>query len=198
MNYIGRDTESDSDLEHFGVLGMKWGVHRAKANVSKNTRLNEKASKYDYKQAKYEKSAERVHSKNDLEKSNKIMNKAEKLYKKAEKINYKIAKNKYSGFKETKMANKAAKINYKSDKLRVKGDMYSKTAGYGIEAINLLKKSNKARAKASKLRYKIAKNDRFLASLNNKVPKLSDQDRATCSKLIDELSKIEYSTRKEG
>lgn len=48
-----------NELYHYGVLGMKWGVHRAKnkSNISKSTRKNDNSDMSDdYKEAHIKKS----------------------------------------------------------------------------------------------------------------------------------------------
>ena len=43
--YQGNILEGKSDLviQHYGVIGMKWGVHRARRYASKNEKLQKKA-----------------------------------------------------------------------------------------------------------------------------------------------------------
>lgn len=38
---------NDDYVKHYGVLGMKWGIHRAKKNTSKASNLRTSAKKYD-------------------------------------------------------------------------------------------------------------------------------------------------------
>ena len=45
--------ERNDELYHYGVLGMKWGVHRATRKAKNNTKLINESNKYNIKSAKY-------------------------------------------------------------------------------------------------------------------------------------------------
>lgn len=52
-----KDLEKLQEFEHYGVLGMKWGIHRSKVNKAKANRArskgkNKKAEKYEAKSEK--------------------------------------------------------------------------------------------------------------------------------------------------
>lgn len=81
---ITRVTESDDDMKHYGVIGMKWGVRRANklySTSSNSTNRGKAKAKLDKHMAKADK------------KLNKLDNKISKKYSKAEK-----AYNKYTKF----------------------------------------------------------------------------------------------------
>lgn len=90
MEY-GYDT---TQLQHYGVLGMKWGVRRDASKaytkaVQKKKRLDDKSAKYSVKAAKKQLSATKKLSKatsmGEMKKGLKVQVKANKLNRKAAK-----------------------------------------------------------------------------------------------------------------
>lgn len=67
-----------NELYHYGVVGMKWGVHRAQKKAAASVRLGKKALAYDAKAAKLNKKSEKIHAEMDLERSNKAAAKSAK------------------------------------------------------------------------------------------------------------------------
>lgn len=81
---IARVTEKDDDIQHYGVLGMKWGVQRANKRYSTSTNSTDRGKA----KAKLEKNMVKADKK-----LNKLDDKISKKYSKAEK-----AYNKYTKF----------------------------------------------------------------------------------------------------
>lgn len=80
-------------LKHYGVLGMKWGVHRAKVNATKAKNLRDKQSLKEWDEiANYKKSKGNMRGyqkakqakRSQLEKAQKFENKAKAIRKKHE------------------------------------------------------------------------------------------------------------------
>ena len=88
--YIGRDTESDSDLEHFGVLGMKWGVHKNGIGVQTQRKIGDNFSNHvKKKMTSQAKSTLRKQIKESKAKADMSQRTSKKLYKKADKLVWK-------------------------------------------------------------------------------------------------------------
>ena len=161
------------ELKHYGVLGMKWGVHRAIKKSNNIGSLTKKAAKYDKKSASLAKKSEKLHNENDLGKSNKASVQAQVFSKKAAKFNQKAAKTK-NEFKRSMLEKKAAKYDYKSAQQTLKGNRIAKTTGYGAEAMKYSIKSDIIAEKAARVRLKRAKNKSYIAKMNRKLSNSSN------------------------
>ena len=109
-------SDGSDELEHFGVVGMKWGVRKARRQALAGAGSDEerKALKKQY---------------NTADKTVKMMNKAARVNRKAAKASYKAAKNQYKNdssrankkiMKASKMSYKAAKKNKRAVRQQVK------------------------------------------------------------------------------
>ena len=144
MDYYYGNYSSENYLRHYGVLGMKWGVHRALKSWHNAT---DKASK--------------VQAANSLQKHhNKITSKITTLDTKTQKLGKK--KFKY----ETKTKPKITKYSTKAIKLENKA--YKMGVGKMEKAKKLEGKARKLDKKASKLELKGAKMDSKIIKTNAK------------------------------
>lgn len=113
--YISRENESKEDLEHYGVLGMKWGVRHDAAKAyskatAKKTRLENKVAKT---RNKYLKKSAKAKSGVSI--------KYQKKKAKADKLQFKADKKKYGLFSN---ADKAAGLQEKADRALYKANKY--------------------------------------------------------------------------
>lgn len=161
------------ELYHYGVVGMKWGVHRARRRELANERLRVKAVKYDKKAAVLAKKSEKAHAKYDLKESNKVAIKAQKYKAKAAKVS-KRALNTDDEMKRNKLEYKSEKLKLKSAKAMKKANELSKSVGYGDEAMKYSIKSDKVAMKAAKARKKIARNEKYIATMNKRASEISN------------------------
>ena len=131
---------TQDELYHYGVKGMKWGVHRARTKLSRSTTqkdrdaaidaLNKHRSKASAKVTKLEQRQTKLD--NSVAKSvTKDAAKAAKIEKKAAKLDSKIAKNirKSNSVLRTdnsrnELLNEAAVLRNKSDRLHAKANSH--------------------------------------------------------------------------
>lgn len=163
------------DIYHYGVLGMKWGVHRARAKSAQTKRLKKRALKYDKKAANRTKKAEKIHSKYDLNRANRLATRASKQRKKAANLEKKSLTTD-DALKASRYHKKASKLQYKASKNDIKGNRLSRTTAYSRRAQFYSVRSDTFRKKAARARMQIANNDFYKKSLAKKISTISRED----------------------
>lgn len=142
---------SDEDLEHYGVLGMKWGVRRARRQLQNAStraerdkavsKLNTHREKGSAEIAKRQAKAVKLHDTFDQ--------KVIKQEAKAAKLSSKAAKLEKKAMKRFTSASKAQKLEFKAKKLDVR-------------AKDLV-------AKAQSARSKIEKNEKMMDAFQRQI-----------------------------
>ena len=179
----------NGELQHYGVLGMKWGVHRAKSKAASNERRRIKAFKLDKKSANAARKSEKLHAEIDLESANKKAVKAAKYRKKAAVLDKRALKTD-NEFISTRKHQKAEKLRYKASKADIEGNAKAKTKGYGVKAMKYSMKSDRVAKKAAQMRYKIAKDEFYIQKMKKKVSEISDADLQGAYKFAKELKTL--------
>lgn len=107
---------TNDELMHYGVIGMKWGVHRGNVAQAYN-KAAVKRNKLDNRVAEAKKAYDRA----TIKANTGVSHKYKKLQAKADKLQAKSDKKKYGLFANT---NKAAKLQVKADRQQYKANKY--------------------------------------------------------------------------
>lgn len=175
------------ELYHYGVRGMKWGVIRANYKKSRRVKLEKKAADYDVKAASASRKSDKAHASNIDKRAKKVISKSAKYAKKAATLRRKSF-DKSDDLKKLSVEKKAAKYQLKADKKNREANVYRRTTAYSGDAEKYAKKSDKYTYKASKIRNKIARNDKYVGVMKKRVYELSDDKRVKVGeKYINEL-----------
>lgn len=177
---------SDTELYHYGVVGMRWGVRRARSKIAKNEKLANKALQLDKKAANFTIKSEKAHAKYDLESSKKKATKAARLEKKAAVLERKSL-NSDNDFQSARLNRKAGKLKYKAAAYRMDSNKIAKTKGYGAKAMRYSIKSDKVAKQAAKMRMKITNNEYYVESMKKKVSTLSKSDLQGAYSFVDRI-----------
>ncbi len=172
---VRRSNDPDEELQHYGVVGMKWGVRRASAKNKANAKLAVKALNYDKRAANLMRKSEKIHAKRDLGRSNKRAIKAIKYDAKAAVLTKKALKTS-DEIKRLNLEKKSENLKYKAAKYKVKSNQISKGSGYGRKAMRYSIKSDKVAVKAAKARKAIAHNKSYMAMMDRKISSLSEAE----------------------
>lgn len=76
MSNVYYSTSNSSEINHYGVLGMKWGVHRARVNQKKANKIRKKNGSEE-KARKYEDKAKAIRSKHESRSSKETVKRVE-------------------------------------------------------------------------------------------------------------------------
>ena len=164
-----------SELYHYGVLGMKWGVRRAQKKQASIERLQKKALAYDKRAATLTKKSERAHAVFDLERSNRKAVRAAKYDRKAAVLEKKAIKQD-DDVSRLRLERRAENLKYRAAKARISSNALSKSTGYGAKAMRYSIKSDKVAAKAARARKHIADNKAYVAMMDRRISSLSKEE----------------------
>lgn len=170
--------ERNDELYHYGVLGMKWGVHRATRKAKNNTKLINESNKYNIKSAKYNlKSAKRAAKdigEGFATKSKKDVKRYLSANKRAAKYNLKSAKykskaSKTSDRKSTRYSVKSDKYAVKSSKNKMRATRLSGEYSTGSKGYKYATKSDRYKLKSTKNLLKISRNKAYIQKIQQKI-----------------------------
>ena len=170
--------ERNDELYHYGVLGMKWGVHRATRKAKNNTKLINESNKYNIKSAKYNlKSAKRAAKdigEGFATKSKKDVKRYLSANKRAAKYNLKSAKykskaSKTSDRKSTRYSVKSDKYAVKSSKNKMRATRLSGEYATGSKGYKYATKSDIYKLKSTKRLLKINRNKAYIQKIQQKI-----------------------------
>lgn len=184
----------NDELMHYGVLGMKLGVHRSLAKQKQNARLKKKALRYDTKSAKAERKSLKSRRSAPPAYASRSKSEAVKLNNyNAKKVNYEYKSKKLAEKahktsdpdKQLKLEQKSQKLGYKATKTTLKMDKYL-GGDIGSKSLNRLIKSH---AFAAKARMRIANNKAYIAATKKKISQITPEDISGAYSFVNELLK---------
>lgn len=154
----------DESLQHYGVLGMKWGIHNSARNIKKTvSKINNTNDKNERKKYQAELAGQHVANSKRLVKINDSTNKLQRK------------KDKY----DQKLSVKAAKYKQKASKFRSKSfskfKSEEKKSEYVAKAEKYEAKANKIQSKVNVIKAKLSRDDNFRNKLNTLI---SEADNA--------------------
>lgn len=170
------DSLSESELMHYGVIGMKWGVRRARRKMDRADRLTRKAMKYDLESAKALKKSDKIHAEKADGAAKRPIKKAAKYEVKAKKL-MKKSLSELDDFKRIKIEEKASKFQAKSSKYAKEANQIKRSIAYEGRDEKYARKSDKMTYKADKVWEKLASDKKYVAMMNKKISQLSAEDR---------------------
>lgn len=167
---------NDDELMHYGVLGMKWGVHRGHVAQAYD-KATTKRTKLESKVAK----TKNAYEKATIKANTGVPQKYLKLQSKADHLQSKADEKKYGLFTS---ASKAAKLQDKADRMQYKANKYKsqytkRHANVGKTKADYLKAQQKAE------RWAKAMNDTFK---DIDISNLSDESTKSGKEFIDKIS----------
>lgn len=169
------DWEEDLYLEHYGVKGMKWGVHKAQKALTdfSSSRKKRKNERLEKKQVKQQLKADKYYAKaKKRADSSKLALKAAKQNVIADKALKKAVKLDPNDAKYLKLNRKAAKAKYKAAKYSTKVAIRNLS---NVMDTRLKIKGLKQEQTAAKLRMLIAKNNVSINRLDKRSERLGKQ-----------------------
>ena len=108
-----------SELEHHGILGMRWGVRRTEYLRKRRERLEGKRNSYQEKSRVARNKAEKVHNDYDLADSNKYTEKSIKYDNKAAKYRKKVSNENDQAKRDSKGTDKIPTVIHKKNNCEI-------------------------------------------------------------------------------
>ena len=175
----------DNELQHYAVVGMKWGVHRARKKAARVEKLKKKALTNEVKAEKNARRAERAHARYDLGRSNRSATAAARNRMKAAKLDRKALKadNDYTA---ARLNRKARKLEYRATRQQAKADILSKSTGYGPRSMRWVMRSHQFAQKAARARYRLANDEYYIKTLQKKMSEISNEDLQGAYRFVDD------------